>query len=108
MTRKLLFICGKNKRRSPTAEHLFASLNEVETASAGVSRDADVFVTPELLAWADLILTMERAHGAKLKKLFNSYLRGKRVVCLNIPDDFEYMAPELVVLLKDRVPPQLS
>lgn len=29
-------------------------------------------------------------------------LRSKRVICLGIPDDYDYMAPGLVVLLQKR------
>ena len=60
-------------------------------------------VTPELIDWADLILVMEKAHRAKLARMFPVALRGKRVVCLNIPDNYEFMDPDLVQLLKDRV-----
>ena len=99
----VLFVCGKNRLRSPTAEHVFADWPGVETASGGVDRDADVPVTAELLAWADLILVMENAHRRKLAAKFRAQLGAKRVVCLRIPDDHAYMAPALVDLLKARV-----
>ena len=35
---------------------------------------------------------------------FGRHLRGKRVVCLGIPDDFALMDPALVRLLWERVP----
>jgi predicted protein tyrosine phosphatase len=104
---KVLFICGKNRLRSPTAEHLFASWPGVETASAGLSNDADEHVTPELVEWADLIFVMERAHRAKLASRFKASLGKARVVCLDIPDDHEFMAPALIKLLQDRVPRHL-
>ena len=34
-------------------------------------------------------------------------MAGKRVVCLEIPDDFDYMEPALVQLLNARVPRHL-
>jgi predicted protein tyrosine phosphatase len=34
---------------------------------------------------------------------FRKYLNGKRVVCLDIPDDYAYMQEELVKLLEARV-----
>lgn len=83
---------------------MFASWPGIETASAGIGRDADNPVTPELLQWADLILVMERTHRSKLSAKFSAQLAGKRVVCLEIPDDFDYMEPALVELLKARVP----
>ena len=104
MPHHVLFICAKNRLRSPTAEHVFADWPGIETASAGVNHDADSPVTPELLEWADTILVMEPAHRAKLTAKFGEYLRGKRVASLGIPDDFDYMAPALVRLLEERVP----
>lgn len=104
----VLFVCGKNRLRSPTAEHVFADWPGVETASAGVNADADSPVTPELLAWADVVMVMEPAHRAKLSAKFKSSLGRVRMVCLGIPDDYRYMEPALVELLKERVPPHLK
>ncbi len=101
---RLLFVCARNCLRSPTAEAVFGAVPGFEVESAGVAPDAENPVTPELLAWADVILVMEPAHRAKLTKAFSYALRGKRVVCLNIPDDFPYLSPELIRILWDRVP----
>ncbi|WP_158881853.1 low molecular weight protein tyrosine phosphatase family protein [Rhodanobacter sp. L36] len=103
MTRKLLFICSRNRLRSPTAEQVFADRGGVETASAGLSPDAENPLTPELLAWADIVFVMERAHRTKLSAVFGKWLGDKRVVCLDIPDDYAFMEPRLVVLLEARV-----
>lgn len=99
----VLFICGKNRLRSPTAEQLFADWANVETASAGVSNDADVPVSQELLEWADLIFVMEQIHRKKLTARFGSKLGKKRIVCLHISDEYEFMAPALIKLLEARV-----
>lgn len=104
----VLFICSKNRLRSPTAEQLFADWSGIETASAGVSNDADVSVSQELLAWAELIFVMEPIHRKKLTARFAPELKGKRIVCLHIPDDYEYMAPALITLLEVRVGRYLS
>lgn len=104
---KVLFICGKNRRRSPTAEQVFADHLGIETASAGVSLDADVPVSLELLAWADLIVVMERVHKTKLAQRLKGAVAGKRLVCLDIPDRYAFMAPELVTLLRRKVGPHL-
>ncbi len=101
-------MCSRNRLRSPTAEQVFASWQGIETASAGVNRDADNPVTPELLRWADLIFVMERAHRSKLSARFKAHLAGKRVVCLEIPDEYDYMEPALVTLLQAKVSRYLS
>ena len=36
-----LFVCSRNRLRSPTAEAVFGHLPDVETASAGTADDAD-------------------------------------------------------------------
>lgn len=96
-------MCSRNRLRSPTAEQVFASYPDVETASAGINRDADNPVTPELLRWADLIFVMERVHRSKLSARFKADLAGKHVVCLDIPDQFDYMEAALVALLRAKV-----
>src|SRR5262245_29077716 len=101
----VLFICSQNRLRSPTAEHLFSNREGFEVASAGVSPDAETTVSPELLEWADVIFVMERAHRNKLSRKFGAHLGSKRIVCLDIPDEFEYMDPALVRLLEAKVGP---
>jgi len=102
--KRLLFICSQNRLRSPTAEQVFSAYKNVEAASAGLNHDAENPVTPELLAWADIIFVMERAHRSKLQQKFRNSLNGKRLVCLDIPDNYAYMDPELVRILEARVP----
>ena len=60
---KILFLCGRNQWRSPTAEALYRNDPRVEVRSAGLSPEARRRVTARDLAWADLVLTMERSHA---------------------------------------------
>lgn len=106
-TCKVLFLCSQNRLRSPTAEQVFADWPGIESASAGLNIGADNPLTPELVAWADLIFVMERAHRSKLATQFRRHLANKRVICLEIPDDYEFMDPDLIRLLKARVPRHL-
>lgn len=68
-----------------------------------MGNDANTPVTPELLAWSDTIFVMEKAHRNKLSKKFKEHLNGKRIICLDIPDEYEYMDPVLILLLKEKV-----
>jgi predicted protein tyrosine phosphatase len=79
----------------------------VECDSAGLNNDAANPVTGELIEWADLIFVMEKSHRTKLSKRFRKNLGSRRVVCLDIPDDYDFMDPELVALLKRKVTPHL-
>ena len=101
--KRVLFICSQNQLRSPTAEQVFSSHAGLEVASAGLNAGAQTPVTPELLQWADLIFVMEKAHRSKLSKKFRLSLNGKPVICLDIPDEYEYMDPILVKLLNTKV-----
>ena len=100
---RLLFVCSQNRLRSPTAEQVFADRPGLEAASAGTNRGADNPLSAELVDWADIIFVMEKQHQRKLSDNFRPQLRGKRVVCLGIPDDYEFMQSELVELLQAKV-----
>ena len=103
----VLFICGRNRLRSPTAEAVFADWPGIEVASAGISPDAESPVTPEALGWAELIFVMDRNQRAKLSSRFRKHLKGKRIICLDIPDRYSFMDPDLVELLNSKVPRHL-
>jgi len=104
---RALFICTQNRLRSPTAEQVFATWPGIETDSAGVGADADVPLAPEQLDWAEIVFVMEKVHRSRLSAKFRRHLNGKRIVCLDIPDDYDYMQPELVRLLEKKVAPFL-
>jgi predicted protein tyrosine phosphatase len=101
--KNVLFVCGKNRRRSPTAEQIFAENPQLEVASAGISADADNPLTPDLIEWANVIFVMEKAHQQKMAARFRTSLKHARVICLGIPDKYGFMDPELVRILKSKV-----
>lgn len=104
---RVLFICSQNRLRSPTAEVVFAQYEGLEALSAGTAWDATTPVSADLIEWADLIFAMENYHRNKLRTLFGKIIDQKRVVVLRIPDNYAYMQPELVELLKTKVSPHL-
>ena len=100
---RLLFVCSRNRLRSPTAEMIFARYDGIETQSAGTNNDADIPLSGDAIEWADVIFVMESVHRQKLNQRYGPQLRSKRVIVLGIPDDYTYMQPELVALLETRV-----
>lgn len=106
--KKVLFICSQNRLRSPTAEAVFAEYDGLEVDSAGLDREAVIPLSSEAIAWAEIIFVMEQSHRRRLSQRFQPWLQGKRVVCLDIPDEYEYMDPALIALLKKRVLPLLG
>lgn len=106
--RHALFLCSRNRLRSPTAEQVFARWPNVETDSAGLAPDADTPLSLEQLAWADIVFVMERQHRIKLARSFKTQLKNKRVICLDIPDDYAFMDATLVQLLIAKAGPLLK
>ena len=100
---KLLFICSRNKWRSFTAEKIFNGVNGYDVRSAGTEANARIKVTEGHIGWADIIFVMEKKHLRRLKDRFNYMLDNKKIICLDITDDYGFMDEELIELLKCRV-----
>ena len=100
---KILFVCSRNKWRSLTAEHLFEGVGGHTVRSAGTESGARVRVTEGLVGWADVIFVMEKKHYARIRERFAKSAATKNLICLHIPDEYEYMDDDLVNLLKSTV-----
>ena len=105
--RKVLFICRYNRMRSPTAERVYARRADLEVRSAGTSSDALARINERMLEWADLIFIMDDEQRRSLEVRFTGHPALQRLICLNIPDEFTFLQPELVELLEARVGPHL-
>jgi predicted protein tyrosine phosphatase len=106
--RRLLFICRQNRSRSATAERLFAKRTDLDVRSAGTDPDALVRVNVNMLNWADVIFIMDPEQRRWLESTFTAHPALPRVICLDIPDVFTFLQPELVELLEQRVPQHLA
>jgi predicted protein tyrosine phosphatase len=104
----VLFVCSQNRLRSPTAERVFYGSPGLEVRSAGTERDAESVISRDDVEWAQMIFVMEARHKKRLQTMFRAALAHKRIVNLNIPDEFEFMEPSLVALLEQRVTPYLE
>lgn len=100
---KLLFICSRSKWRSLTAEKIFEQYVGYEVRSAGTEQGARIKVTGGHIGWADWIFVMEKKHERRLKENFGQELLGKRLIRLDIPDEYPFMDEELIELLLSRV-----
>jgi len=100
----LLFVCSENRLRSPTAEEVFSMYPGIHAIGAGTNADAETPVSGDLIEWADVVFVMEKTHRNKISKKYKELLKGKRLVCLDIPDVYERMQPELIKLLEAKVP----
>ena len=104
----VLFVCSRNRLRSPTAEAIVSACEGFEALSAGTNPDAETPVSADLIEWADLVFAMESIHRRRLQQRFPAQLKAKKVIVLGVPDKYKYMDPELVRILSERVIPHLK
>jgi predicted protein tyrosine phosphatase len=51
---------------------------------------------------------MEKEHRNFMRKHYPAIYNSKKIVCLYIPDEYDFMQPELIDLLKGKVEDVLS
>lgn len=71
--------------------------------SGGTSREARRKVSADDIAWADVIIVMEEKHKSRLVAEFTRMLQHTPIHVLDIPDEYEYMDPELIEELERSV-----
>ena len=100
----VLFVCSANRLRSPTAEQVFSTWLGVETDWPAYRPAQACRLSSEQIDWADMIFVMEKTHRNKSWFAgFVIHLKNKRVICFDIPDDYEFMDHVLVRTLESRV-----
>lgn len=103
----LLFLCSRNQWRSPTAEAIFKKSGLHQVKSAGTEPAARIKVNEQHILWADLVFVMESRHRQRIKEKFPLATGNKKIIVLEIPDDYRFMDTELVEMLKQEVEPYL-
>src|SRR4051812_16359700 len=99
----LLFVCSRNKWRSATAETIYKDSQDFNVRSAGTEPSAKVRVNAKLINWADVIFVMEKRHKQRLTEKFEAEIEGKKMIVLDIPDEYKFMDEELVEEIKTKV-----
>ncbi len=99
----LLFICSRNKWRSRTAETIFKNRYGFQVASAGTEPSARIRVNEKMILRAEMIFVMEKRHKQRLLQKFAAACADKEIIVLDIPDEYQYMDPELTELLEESV-----
>jgi len=103
----LLFVCSKNKWRSPTAETIYRNDSRANVRSAGTSSSAKRRISAKDLNWANLILVMENKHKRIITQQYR-HLNLPEIIVLDIPDDYLYMSEELIGMIKTSTEAILS
>jgi predicted protein tyrosine phosphatase len=105
---RVLFVCRLNRRRSATAERVFCKDPSLDVRSAGTAADAMVPVNARMLDWADVVFAMDREQVRLLQQQFAGAPALRRIICLDIPDQYPFLHPDLIELLRERVTPHLD
>lgn len=96
-------MCSRNKWRSLTAEKIYDGFNGYNVKSVGTEKNARIKVNSGHIGWADVIFVMEKKHLRRLKDSFGSELTDKKVICLHISDDYQFVDRELIELLNSKL-----
>jgi predicted protein tyrosine phosphatase len=96
----LLFVCSRNNWRSPTAESIYKGRQDLQVKSAGTEPSAKKRVTARDIIWADLIFVMEKKHRQRLLETFPNETENRKIIILDIEDEYTYMDQELIEMIK--------
>lgn len=100
---KLLFVCGRNKRRSPTAAAIFQNDDRVSVRSAGVGETSRRRLSVEDLEWADLVLVMEQKYKTRIQQSYGRVMNLPPVKALGIADEYAFMDAELIEIISEAI-----
>jgi predicted protein tyrosine phosphatase len=101
--KKALMVCTGNLDRSPTAAMVLAEMcAPMWVTSAGTEPWAKNQVNLELIEEADVICVMEEAHRRFIRDRFGDG-HARKVVVLDIPDNYICWEADLVRLLKSKL-----
>ncbi len=99
----ILVVCGRNKRRSKTAESIFRKEPLFNIKSAGLSPKSPSQISDSKIDWSDAIMVMEDGHKARILGQ-HRHLELPPIFVLHIEDEYEFMQQELIEILTERIP----
>lgn len=98
----ILVVCGRNKRRSKTAETIFRTAKEFTMRSAGLSPKSPSQISVTKISWADVIMVMEDFHKSRIIAQYR-HMDLPPIYVLHIEDEYDYMQLELIEILEERI-----
>ncbi|MGH2553275.1 MAG: low molecular weight phosphatase family protein [Chitinophagaceae bacterium] len=98
----ILVVCGKNKRRSRTAEYIFKNDNRFSIRSAGLSPKSNRQLSENDLTWANIIFVMDNGQRARICAFYR-HLDLPKIDVLDIEDEYDFMDEELIEMLSSRI-----
>lgn len=100
--KRVLCVCSAGLLRSPTTAFVLTQEPyNCNTRAAGIEDSfALIPVDQVLLSWADEIVCMSKDQKKRLEKALKDFGYEKPVLCLDVPDCFEYRNPKLIEAIK--------
>ena len=99
----ILVVCGRNKRRSRTAEYIFKNDSRFNIKSAGLSPQSEIHINEKHIEWADLVFVMDNEQRKRIVGQYRDALNLPPIEVVDIPDEYEYLDNELIDILTDRI-----
>ena len=56
-----------------------------------------------MIGWADIIFCMEKKHVRRIKEKYSDVIGNRKIICLNISDDYDFMDEALIDMLEASV-----
>lgn len=98
----VLVVCGRNKRRSRTAEYMFKNDQRFNIRSVGLSPRSLREIKAKDVEWSNIILVMDDEQSSQLKSQYKSN-DIPVVEVLGIEDTYEYLNLELQEILRREI-----
>jgi predicted protein tyrosine phosphatase len=102
-TKKVLAVCSAGLLRSPTVANVLHQEYGYNTRACGYNKEyALIPIDDVLVKWADEIVCVEKEVLDGVQSVLSDAIKDKRVVCLNLPDRFEWNGDELRALISKQ------
>ncbi|MFZ6052567.1 hypothetical protein [Halocola ammonii] len=98
----ILVVCGRNKRRSRTAEFIFKNDSRFNIRSVGLSPRSERQIKENDINWSDEIFVMEDDQKARISESFRQ-LDLPQIHVLHIDDEYDYLDEDLIEMLEGRI-----
>jgi protein-tyrosine phosphatase len=98
----ILVVCGRNKRRSRTAEYIFKNDMRFHIRSVSLSPKSERQIAEKDITWADLIFVMEQKQRSRIREAYR-HMDLPSIEVLHIADEYEYLDEELIELLTHKI-----
>lgn len=100
---RVLCVCSAGLLRSPTTALVLHEVFDFNTRSCGHSQEyALIPISEALIEWADQIVFVNQENLDALTDEAKELVASKKVIVLNVPDEYSYNDPKLREIIKEQ------